>query len=439
MATSKFASYFGGIGRALSARDYRIYWYCHMFSSHGVWMHRMGVGVLIFQLTGSPAWLGFVGFVYLLPLVVLGPIAGAMADRFGVRRTAIVAILMTVGVTFLMGSLTLAQVMTPPILAALVIILGVVHAFDFPVRMVLIQLLVGRERMSAAIALNSTTFNTSAFTGPMIGAGILALGQRYIGDSAPGILFFVYGLSMAALLSAVLRTNMRDAQSPGGNFADLRRDIADGVRYTLGHDSLRTCLALWCCIAMLIRAYLDLLPGYALAIFPHGTDGVGTMMSASGIGALCFSLFMALRGRTEGLTRILILACGTSSSALFLFSLTANFWLAAAVMTVVGGTLVVAAISSQSLVQNSSDPRFRTRVVGVYFALISGAQASGALVIGWIAEFAGFQVAFGIAGAVGFTVVLLMARRLTRRAPLLEAQQADPPPATAPAAAVKQA
>ena len=80
MQSFKFASYFGGIGYALSARDYRIYWYGQVVSSHGVWMHRMAVGVLIFQLTDSPAWLGFIGFVYSLPLMLLGPIAGAIAD-----------------------------------------------------------------------------------------------------------------------------------------------------------------------------------------------------------------------------------------------------------------------------------------------------------------------------------------------------------------------
>jgi len=130
MQSSKFASYFGGIGHALSARDYRIYWYAHVFSSHGVWMHRMAVGVLIFQLTDSPAWLGFIGFVYSLPLMLLGPIAGAIADRFGIRRTAIIAIVVTIALACLMAGLTLGRVMTPALLAAFVIVLGSVHVFD---------------------------------------------------------------------------------------------------------------------------------------------------------------------------------------------------------------------------------------------------------------------------------------------------------------------
>ena len=320
MQSSKFASYFGGISHALSARDYRIYWYAHVFSSHGVWMHRMAVGVLIFQLTDSPAWLGFIGFVYSLPLMLLGPIAGAIADRFGIRRTAIIAIVITIALTCLMAGLTLGRVMTPALLAAFVIVLGSVHAFDFPVRQVLILLLVGRDRMAAAIALNSTTFYTASFTGPILAAGVLALGNPYVGDAAPGIVFVIYGLTMAALLFAILETRMRDREPEEGNSTNFVKDVLDGLRYTLANDGTRHVLVLSLCVALFARPYMDLLPGYALAVFDHGTDGVGTMFAASGIGALCFSVFMALRGRTEGLTKLLIVSSAVASIALLLYA-----------------------------------------------------------------------------------------------------------------------
>jgi MFS family permease len=434
MASPKFASYFGGIGRALSVRDYRVYWYSHVFSSHGVWMHRMAVGVLIFQLTGSPAWLGFIGFVYSLPLMVLGPIAGAIADRFGIRRTAIVAIILTVGLAFLMGFLTLVRLMTPELLASVVVILGVLHAFDFPIRQILIQLLVGPEKMSAAIALNSTTFNTSAFTGPMLGAGVLALGRVYFGDAAAGIVFILYGLTMAALLGAILRTNMRDKPSEGGDFAKLLRDVREGLRYTVSHPGMRISLAMWFAVSLTAKPYMDLLPGYALAVFDRGTEGVGTLMAASGIGALCFSFFMALRGRTAGLTRILIFSAAGASAAMILFSAATDFWFAAAAMALVGGAFVVANIASQSLIQNTTDGPYRARVISVYFALVTGAQAMGVLVLGWIAEYAGFPFAIGLGAAVSLGAVVVMGPALWRRAGILEAPRTEDAPSRAKAA-----
>ncbi len=432
MQSFKFGSYFGGIGYALSARDYRIYWYGHVVSSHGVWMHRMAVGVLIFQLTDSPAWLGFIGFVYSLPLMILGPIAGAIADRFGIRLTAIIAIVASILVTCLMAALTLSRTMTPELVAASMIVLGVLHAFDFPVRQVLIQLLVGRDRMSAAIALNSTTFYTASFTGPMLCAAVLALGSRYVGDAAPGIVFLIYGLTMAMLLVAILATRMRDQPTKGAESTKLLGNVLDGLHYMLNHEGMRLLLILSVGVSLFARPFMDLLPGYALAVFSHGTDGVGVMIAASGIGALCFSVYMALRGRTEGLTRILIIFSAVGSAALLVYSGTLVFWFAAIVMAVAGGSLVVVGIASQSMIQHVTNNEFLARVISVFFALTIGAQAIGVLVIGWVAEVAGFRVAFGSGAALSLLVVLIVGPGLWRRARELEEPEADfsPPPVT---------
>ena len=425
MQSSKFVSYFGGISHALSARDYRIYWYAHVFSSHGVWMHRMAVGVLIFQLTDSPAWLGFIGFVYSLPLMLLGPIAGAIADRFGIRRTAIIAIVLTIVLTCLMAGFTLGRVMTPALLAVFVIVLGSVHAFDFPVRQVLILLLVGRDRMAAAIALNSTTFYTASFTGPILAAAVLTVGNPYAGDATPGIVFVIYGLTMAALLFAILGTRMRDRGPEEGSSTDLVKDVLAGLRYTLAQDGTRLVLILSFCVALFARPYMDLLPGYALAVFDRGTDGVGTMIAASGIGALCCSVFMALRGRTEGLTKILIVFSAVASIALLFYAILRNFWLANIFMAFVGGGLVAVGIASQSLIQHATSNEFQARVISVYFALTFGVLAIGVLIMGWIAEFAGFRVSFACGAVLSLIIVLVIGPGLWRRAGDLEAPQPE--------------
>ena len=424
MQSTRFASYLGGIGYALSARDYRIYWYGHVFSSHGVWMHRMAVGVLIYQLTDSPAWLGFIGFVYSLPLMILGPIAGAIADKFGLRRTAIIAMVASIVLTCLMAILTLSRTIAPELLAGSVILLGCLHAVDFPVRQVLIQLLVGRDRMSAAIALNSTTFYTASFTGPMLCAVILALGRAFVGDAAPGIVFLIYGLTMAMLVAAILATRMRDQPAKRADSTKLLGDVLDGLRYTLNHEGMRLVLVMSFCVSLFAKPYMDLLPGYGLAVFDHGTDGVGVMIAASGIGALCFSVFIALRGRTEGLTRILIVFSAAGSAALVVFSGTPNLWLGAIVMAVVGGSLVVVGIASQSLIQHLTNNEFLARVISVFFALTIGAQAMGVLIIGWIAEVAGFRVAFGSGAALSLLVVLIIGPGLWRQAGELEEPEA---------------
>ena len=111
---------------------------------------------------------------------------------------------------------------------------------------------------------------------------------------------------MAMVLAAIFATRMRDQPTKGADAAKLMAGVLDGLRYTLNHVGIRLVLALLFCVSLFVKPYMDLLPGYGLAVFGYGTDGVGTMVAASGVGALCISVFMALRGRTKGLTRVLI-------------------------------------------------------------------------------------------------------------------------------------
>ncbi len=353
---SRFASRFGGIGRALSAPDYRTYWYAHVVSSHGVWIYRTAVGVLIFQMTHSPAWLGFIALVYAIPLMILGPIAGAT-------------------ICLLMTYLAFAGLITPVILAVQVALLGMLHAFEFPARIALIPKMVGRKRIPAAIALNSTTFNTSSFTGPMIGAALLAFGKVHLGDQATAVAFLAYAISMIWLCSAVVRLKIRDEAPEDDRLITLMDDIRSGIAYTFGHPGIRQSLMFYFCVLFLLKSYLDLLPGYALDIFERGEIGLGTLMSASGLGALFFSVVVALRGRARGTTLTLIAASLGGSVALALFTLTGDFVTATGVIALVGGFVVAANISSMTLVQNATDGKFRGRVVSIYLAMIVGSQA----------------------------------------------------------------
>ena len=111
-----FGRHFGGMGRALSARNYRVYWYGHLLSSNGVWIYLISSQWLIFHLTESPIWLGAIGFAYLAPLFFLGPLAGAISDRYGHRRTGIIATSFGIVISLLIALAITTGVLTPKLM-----------------------------------------------------------------------------------------------------------------------------------------------------------------------------------------------------------------------------------------------------------------------------------------------------------------------------------
>jgi MFS family permease len=426
MASSSFASYFGGIGKALSVRDYRLYWIGQLVSVQGVWMNRIASGVLMYHLTQSSGWLGAVAFVYFVPLVIMGPIAGAYADRIGHRRTAIASLVVAVVIAFLMAGLTYADLMNRYLLLVLIAIQGIGHAFDFPARQVLIQVLVGRDNMSAAIALNTTTFNGAAFTGPALCAILLSYGEKWIGDAAPALAFAAYGVGSLWFISSLLRIRARDAARQTANPSRIFTDVMEGFDYIWKHQTIRTILFLWVIASFFVRGYVDLLPGIAASVFDHGVEGLGILLAASGAGALAVSLVMAVRGTTKGLPRLLVVSIVIDAIAILVFAATPNFWVATAMMVVAGGFIVTAAVGAQTLVQATVDLDYRGRVLAVYLSLVPSAQSIGAFVIGWIAEWTGLRWGVGAGAVATLLAALVWGPSIWRRAREIEAQATGP-------------
>jgi MFS family permease len=429
-----FASYFGGVSTALAIRDYRIYWLGQAISVQGVWIWRISSGVLIFQLTHSPAWLGFISVIYFVPLIFVGPLAGAIADRLGHRRTAIASLWVAISISFTMAVLSFLGLMNPYILAALVAVLGVGHAFDFPARQVLIQILVGSEQMSAAIALNSTTFNTAAFTGPAIGAALLAWGKFQFGEfGGPGVGFLTYTAGSLWFMISLVRIRARDKPSTGVSIGHLYDDVLEGFRYIGRHQTIRTMMVSWIVISFLTRAYTDLLPGFAEDVFHRGSEGLGILLSASGGGALILSIVMAVRGRIDGMARLFVVAAAVAAVSVLVFVWADNFWIATAAMAFAGAAIVVGAITAQTLVQSTVEPEFRGRVIAVYLSLAPSAQAVGSFVVGWLAEITSLPSAVAAGALAAMVVIAVVGPKIWRRGPAMEAEAQHHVPAPAPA------
>jgi MFS family permease len=408
-------SKFGGIGRALQHRNYRYYWMGGAVSILGFWLHKLALGWLTWELTHSPFWLGIIGFSATFVTAFIAPFAGAVADRHGLRKTAFIALTCSSLNAFAVGLITFLGFMTVELLAVMTLVQGITLSFDLPARQALVHHIVDREDLSAAIALNTTTFHVGAFVGPALFGVVISIWEIHAAFFINSLTFFAFALALAAIKLEPRPPREKDGSTIFG-------DMLDGVRYTFNHPGILALLSLTAASHLLLRPYIDLLPAFADTIFGQGEGGFAALAGASGMGSLVGGTWLAIRGKTEGLTRLLTLGILGSGMAMFVFAATNIYPLALACMAFLGFSLVTMAVASQSLVQNAVDPSKRARVISLSTGMAVGFPALGALILGSIGDILGVQTPVLVAAAICLLYWFWASKRLRRQSDLMEAE-----------------
>lgn len=399
----------GGIGRALASPHYRLYACGHIANVFGWWGNRLGIGWLTWDLTESAGLLGVVAFAGMIPVTLVAPFAGVLADRYGHRRMAIIAGLASGTVTLTMALLTLSGDITVPLLLLLSVLQGVGFGTEFPARQALIPQLTDRGNLPAALAFNSTTFQVGTFLGPVL-AGYLIAAH---GTGASIMLFAVTNYWMALMIFLIrFRPAPREDKIRNG-FLD---EIMEGFRYIAATPALRLLFAINFTMGILLRPYTELLAGFADDVYGGGPEELAALTAAAGFGALASGLFLAFRGRTRGLANIMLAGAVTGSIGLALFAMQTSLIVGLVAICVASLLLLTCHVGAYSLIQNATDQAMRGRVISCSVSITIGGPALGALLIGWLAEWVGLQWAVGISaiGALVIVLALLPAIRRTR-------------------------
>ncbi len=417
--------YFGGIGRALSSRNYRVYWYGHLFSSNGVWIYVISSQWLIFHLTQSPAWLGAIGFAYLAPVFFIGPIAGAIADRFGQRRTAIVALVIGILLAATIAVVIYFGTLTPTLMLVFTIIQGIFFAFDFPSRQALIPQMVKRSDISAAIGMNTTTYNTSSFIGPIIGGSLLAFGNSVADPTAGAALgYATFAFANCFMLVGVSRVNVKPMRSKNPEGVSLvlgvLKDLKSGIKYVSQSRYLLMLMGLSLFFAFCLRSYQNLMAGFAESLFSLDEQGLGNLFAAKGVGALLVALFFARRGRTHGLTKVCTYGAGIGGVTIVLFVFSTYWPQVLLISAVLGGVVVATDLAIMTLIQNVVADEYRARVISIALAISVGIPAIGSLAIGFLAEYIGLQFAMSLSGFIVLIAALFIGVKILNNASGIE-------------------
>ncbi|CDN57421.1 PimH protein (plasmid) [Neorhizobium galegae bv. officinalis bv. officinalis str. HAMBI 1141] len=350
----------------------------------GMWMQKIGVAWLAWELSKSPFWLGLIAAADMLPSIFLSSFAGSLADahdKIKVLRSAqSVAILQSVALALL----SWLGLTTVEVLLGLTLILGISSSLEQPARLSLIREIVPADYLHAAVAVNALSFNLARFVGPII-AGLL-ISKVNVGvtfaASAAAIAFFSYALAMIRVQKGI------DRPSDGVQ----RSGTADGFRYVLRHKSLLVTLGLLGMTGISVNGILQMLPAISDALFAKGIDGFVGLMAASAFGSVVSGTITLLRPPSaRGLLGIAFAAiCATA--ALAVLALTPNFHLALIAIFCMSFANMYAGIAGQALLQLESEPGKLGRVMGIYSMIIRGGPAVGSFVIGTAATFVGMVI-----------------------------------------------
>jgi MFS family permease len=385
---------------ALRYRNYRLWFTGQLVSLFGTWMQTTAQGYLVFQLTHSPVYLGYVGFAAGVPAWLFTLYGGVIADRMPRRTLMLITQTAMMILAFVLAGLVFAGLVRPWQIVTLAFLLGVANAFDGPARLAFVVELVDREDLTNAIALNATMFNLATATGPAMAGLTYAL----IG---PAWCFMLNGLSFLAVIWALLRMKLpppKLAAKRGSTWADL----VEGVRYMVREPAIRTLIGLVGMTSMFGISFATLFPAWAVNVLGGDATTNGLLQSARGLGALLSALMLASLGRFRFKGKLLTLGTFAFPLLLLLFTFMRSLPLALLVLVGTGMAVILIMNIANALVQGLVPDALRGRVMSVYSMTFFGCMPIGALWIGAVAEYASAPTAMIIGGTISLAFAALL-------------------------------
>jgi MFS family permease len=378
--------------RALHSRNYRLFVVGQLISLVGTWMQSVAQSWLIYRMTGSAALLGLIGFAGQIPIFVLAPLGGLLADRLNRHRVLVATQTIMMVLAFALAALTLGGIVREWQIFVLASLLGVVNAFDIPTRQAFLAETVSRDDIVNAIALNSSMLNGARIVGPAIaGIVVTAFGE--------GWCFLLNAVSYLAVIGALLMMHVEQVPHPGAHVSAWE-SIIEGFVYSWNTKPVRALLLLLGLVSLMGMPYSVLMPVIASSVLRGGPNAYGLLMAASGVGALAGAALLTVRQNVRGLGRWAAVSAVCFGITLIAFSFSRALWLSTALLVPAGFFMMVEMAASNTLIQSMIPNRLRGRVMSVYSMMFMGMAPMGALVAGALAAPLGAPATVAIGGSI---------------------------------------
>lgn len=414
---SKLGSFLGKTFSSLKVPNYRLYFAGQSVSMIGTWMQMTAQSWLVLTLTHSSTALGVTVALQAVPVLLLAPYGGVIADRVDKRRL-MVALQIVMGLQALvLGLLVISGAARYWEICLLAVVLGLNNAFENSARQAFIREMVGRDELRNAVTLNSVMANAARAVGPAVGGILIAF-------AGIGICFLLNAASFAAVVTSLLIMDT-SALRPSPPSGRARGQLREGLRYAARTPTIAIPLLMMGLVGLFAYEFSVSLPVLAERSFHGGAETYGFMTAAMGIGAVVGGLFTAARGRT-GLRPMIIASLGFGA-AIGVCAFAPFLGLAYVALLFTGWASVSFIATGNSTIQLSSEPSMRGRVLALWQVAFQGTTPVGGPLIGWIIALTDPRVGLAVGAAACFAAAaggIMLTRRYRRVRPSLAAQPA---------------
>ena len=388
----------------LRVSDFRKIWLAGGLYGTVRWLDMLAVGVFTYEVTNSPLIVAFMVFLRLLPLILMGTVIGALAERFNRRRMLLGGLIVLSVVCAVLGLLALSGRITLWHVGVGALVNGTLFSADFSVRRMLLGEVAGLSRLGAAMGLDSATNNATRMAGPLIGG----LVYQAIGLEGTYLVGFLL-TGLAALLIARLTG---DTSTPAVRGSSLLQDIVEGLRYIRTNRVVTSVLVTTVLMNLFAFPYLGMIPVIGKDVLNLSPSLIGVLAAADGCGAFFGALIVAVFAPSTAFRRIFFVGSTVVLLAVLVFSLSPMFGLSVSVLLIGGLGLAGFGTMQTTLIFVEVPSAVRGRVLGVLTVCI-GTMPIGMLAVGYLANWVGTARAISlmsVCGLVAITVVMVLWR-----------------------------
>ena len=387
---------------ALSNKPFKLYFFTNTIALLGLWIQKIGVGWLTWEITESTFWTSFVTLALMAPAGIIGPVFAVFAENWNMRKASIILkILMFLvgGIIWFLQYLDMHSLFT---LAFLSILQGLLGACYHPVRLVFVSIVVPRNLLSSAVGLNSASFNGSRVVGPAFAGITITL---YNLETT----FFIAMLTYIPLIPVLIYMPLRERIKSSNTQKQFFKSLLEGGKVALQSPIISKGLFVVFISAFFVRGMLEIQPTIAGEILNKGSVGLSLITATAGFGALLASIWIGFRANINIKIETKLVSMLTVGLVVsFILGFISDMYLMAFAFTIVGFTTTAVGIGTQTLIQLEVDEIYRARVLTWWSSVSFGSLTIGGILLGFAGEFIPLNVGMMIMPILGYLLFKLI-------------------------------